>query len=53
MQVKLTNQEITFILEGLSMFKDQLKEDGTFEIPNTTDFYKVWDLQDKLTELNK
>lgn len=53
MKINLTKIEMFYILEGLDMFRDQLKEDSTLEIPNTQHYYDVWDLMDKLTKLNK
>lgn len=53
MRIELTKTEIYYILEGLDMFRDQLKEDSTLEIPYTQTFYDVWDLMDKLTKKSK
>ena len=46
--MKLSNQELIYILEGLSIFRDDLKEDSVF------DYYAVWGLMDDVRiELNK
>ena len=50
----LTKEELLYVLEGLSMFRDELKEDGDIDIPNTKAYYEVWNLMDKVrVELDK
>ena len=49
MKIELNKKEVKDILEGLDMFRSQLKEDSTFELSNQDRFYEVWDLMDKLS----
>jgi len=52
--MKLSNQELIYILEGLSIFRDDLKDEGDIDIPNTKAYYEVWNLMDKVrVELDK
>jgi len=44
----LTKEELLYVLEGLEMLRDKLKEDSVF------DYYAVWGLMDDVKiELNK
>lgn len=55
--MELNKKELRYILEGLSVLRNVLKEDGEIDVPNTESYYEVWDVMDKvrveLDEINK
>lgn len=55
--MELNKKELRYILEGLSVLRDKLKEEEGSDFPNTESYYEVWDVMDKvrveLDEINK
>tara|TARA_R100001463_G_scaffold24828_1_gene59100 strand:+ start:673 stop:837 length:165 start_codon:yes stop_codon:yes gene_type:complete len=52
-KVELSKQEISHILLSCETLMEQLKDDSTFENPNTERFYELWDIRNKLNDLTK
>jgi hypothetical protein len=46
--MKLNRKELRYILEGLSVLRDKLKEEEGSDFPNSEAYYEVWDVMDKV-----
>ena len=48
MNIELDKKEIRLINEACDFFMSELKEDSTFENPNTNKYYDLWDIRNKI-----